>query len=102
MAVVRFYSNEAVQGPALQRAAKLYPQVSVTSELCYNVELTGELATVCHEACEMEPSSFVHTLSVSSYLLLQAARVSARSRPRSSSGCFVLPCRQSRCLRGQI
>ncbi|KAI3368319.1 hypothetical protein L3Q82_008027 [Scortum barcoo] len=41
MAVVRFYSNEAVSGRALQRAAKLYPQLSVTTELCYNVELTG-------------------------------------------------------------
>lgn len=42
MAVVRFYSNEAVGGRALQRAAKLYPQLSITSELCYNVELTGK------------------------------------------------------------
>ncbi|XP_068174777.1 phosphoribosylformylglycinamidine synthase isoform X2 [Antennarius striatus] len=41
MAVVRFYSNEAVSGRALQRAAKLYPHLSITSELCYNVELTG-------------------------------------------------------------
>uniref|UniRef100_A0A3Q3MLE8 phosphoribosylformylglycinamidine synthase n=1 Tax=Mastacembelus armatus TaxID=205130 RepID=A0A3Q3MLE8_9TELE len=41
MAVVRFYSNEAVNGRALQRASKLYPQLSVTTELCYNVELTG-------------------------------------------------------------
>lgn len=41
MAVVRFYSNEAVRAQALQRAAKLYPQLSITTELCYNVELTG-------------------------------------------------------------
>lgn len=42
MAVVRFYSDEAVGWRALQRAAKLYPQLSVATELCYNVELTGE------------------------------------------------------------
>uniref|UniRef100_A0A3Q1FVB7 Phosphoribosylformylglycinamidine synthase n=1 Tax=Acanthochromis polyacanthus TaxID=80966 RepID=A0A3Q1FVB7_9TELE len=41
MPVVRFYSNEAVDGRALQRAAKLYPHLSITTELCYNVELTG-------------------------------------------------------------
>ncbi|KAF7661868.1 hypothetical protein LDENG_00251470 [Lucifuga dentata] len=41
MAVVRFYSGEAVKGWGLQRAAKLYSQLSITSELCYNVELTG-------------------------------------------------------------
>lgn len=46
MAVVRFYSNEAVNGSALQRAAKLYPLLSVTAELCYNVELTGERPSV--------------------------------------------------------
>lgn len=42
MAVVQFYSSEAVNGRAVQRSAKLYPQLSVTSELCYNVELTGK------------------------------------------------------------
>uniref|UniRef100_A0A3B4FFI7 Phosphoribosylformylglycinamidine synthase n=1 Tax=Pundamilia nyererei TaxID=303518 RepID=A0A3B4FFI7_9CICH len=41
MAVVRFYSNEALKNRALQRAAKLYPHLLVTTELCYNVELTG-------------------------------------------------------------
>lgn len=41
MAVVRFYSNEPVRARALQRAAKLYPQLSITTELCYNVELSG-------------------------------------------------------------
>uniref|UniRef100_A0AAX7SFK8 Phosphoribosylformylglycinamidine synthase n=1 Tax=Astatotilapia calliptera TaxID=8154 RepID=A0AAX7SFK8_ASTCA len=41
MAVVRFYSNEALKSRALQRAAKLYPHLLVTTELCYNVELTG-------------------------------------------------------------
>lgn len=41
MAVVRFYSNECVRARALQRAAKLYPQLSITTELCYNVELSG-------------------------------------------------------------
>lgn len=45
MAVVRFYSDEVVNGRALQRAAKLYPQLSITTELCYNVELTGEHLT---------------------------------------------------------
>lgn len=48
MAVVRFYSDEVVDWRALQRAAKLHPQLSVTTELCYNVELTGE-----HEAPEV-------------------------------------------------
>ncbi|KAF7203424.1 phosphoribosylformylglycinamidine synthase isoform X1 [Nothobranchius furzeri] len=41
MAVLRFYSSEALNGRALQRAAKLCPHLSVTTELCYNVELTG-------------------------------------------------------------
>lgn len=45
MAVVRFYSNEGVKGRGLQRAAKLYPELSITTELCYNVELTGERVT---------------------------------------------------------
>lgn len=40
MSVVRFYSEEAVSGRALQRAAKLCPRLSVSTELCYNVELT--------------------------------------------------------------
>ncbi|CAL8270906.1 unnamed protein product [Arctogadus glacialis] len=41
MAVVRFYSREAVRGRALQRAAQLYPKLSIIGEICYNVELTG-------------------------------------------------------------
>ncbi|XP_020774474.2 phosphoribosylformylglycinamidine synthase [Boleophthalmus pectinirostris] len=41
MAVVRFYSNESVRARALQRAVKLYPQLSITTELCYNVEVSG-------------------------------------------------------------
>ncbi|CDQ77862.1 unnamed protein product [Oncorhynchus mykiss] len=41
MAVVRFYSKEAERGCVLQTAAQLHPQLSITSELCYNVELTG-------------------------------------------------------------
>lgn len=45
MAVIRFYSNEVVNWRALQRAAKLCPQLSVATELCYNVELTGESLT---------------------------------------------------------
>lgn len=53
MAVVQFYSNEAVRGRALQRAAKLYPQLSITTELCYNVELTGECTTAYQKTCEM-------------------------------------------------
>lgn len=48
MAVVRFYSDEVVNGRALERAAKLYPQLSITTELCYNVELTGEHLTARH------------------------------------------------------
>lgn len=46
MAVVRFYSNEALSGRTLQRAAKLYPHLSISTELCYNVELTGECVTL--------------------------------------------------------
>uniref|UniRef100_A0A3B5B2X5 Phosphoribosylformylglycinamidine synthase n=1 Tax=Stegastes partitus TaxID=144197 RepID=A0A3B5B2X5_9TELE len=53
MAVVRFYSNEAVNGRALERAPKLYPHLSITSELCYNVELTGECATACQLMMKM-------------------------------------------------
>lgn len=45
MAVMRFYSSEAVNGRALQRAAKFYPHLSITTELCYNVELTGQCVT---------------------------------------------------------
>ncbi|KAG7228952.1 hypothetical protein INR49_008730 [Caranx melampygus] len=41
MVVMRFYSSEAVNGRALQRAAKFYPHLSIITELCYNVELTG-------------------------------------------------------------
>lgn len=48
MAVVRFYSDEVVNGRALQRAAKLCPQLTVSTELCYNVELMGERPTACH------------------------------------------------------
>nr|XP_057929544.1 phosphoribosylformylglycinamidine synthase isoform X2 [Doryrhamphus excisus] len=40
MAVIRFYGDE-VKGRSIQRAAKLFPQLSITTELCYNVELTG-------------------------------------------------------------
>lgn len=47
MSVVRFYSTEAVSGRALQRAAKLCPQLSVSTELCYNVELRGECPAAC-------------------------------------------------------
>lgn len=117
MAVVRFYSNEAVQGRALQRAAKLYPHLSITAELCYNVELTGEctpekmwnvlvsetgVKNEKHSTCApVSFFQFVHVLIVSSCFLLQAVRVSVKSRRRFSSGCFVLPCRQSRCLRNQ-
>ena len=46
MAVVRFYSREAVRGRALQRAAQLYPKLSIISEMCYNVELTGQLKKI--------------------------------------------------------
>lgn len=42
MAVVQFYSDEVVDWRALQRAARLHPQLSITTEICYNVELTGE------------------------------------------------------------
>lgn len=41
-AVVQFYSDEVVDWRAVERAARLYPQLSITTEECYNVELTGE------------------------------------------------------------
>nr|XP_040040635.1 probable phosphoribosylformylglycinamidine synthase, chloroplastic/mitochondrial [Gasterosteus aculeatus aculeatus] len=44
MAVVRFYSDEAVN-QRMQRAAKLHPHLSITTELCYNVELTEPIST---------------------------------------------------------
>uniref|UniRef100_A0A8C5DK69 Phosphoribosylformylglycinamidine synthase n=1 Tax=Gouania willdenowi TaxID=441366 RepID=A0A8C5DK69_GOUWI len=44
MAVVRFYSNEALTSRAFHRAIKLYPHLLITTELCYNVELTGALS----------------------------------------------------------
>lgn len=56
MAVVRFYSDEAVGWRALRRAAKLYPQLSIATELCYNVELTGE-----HEAPEVSKETDTST-----------------------------------------
>lgn len=105
MAVVRFYSDEVVDWRALQRAAKLYPQLSVTTELCYNVELTGE-----HEAPEVSKevdtppadhdrlSCHIVSLSVSSPPP-QAAAVSVQSRRTFSSGCFAHRCRKSHCLR---
>ncbi|XP_053735576.1 phosphoribosylformylglycinamidine synthase isoform X1 [Synchiropus splendidus] len=40
MTVVRFYGNKE-KGRGFQRAVKQYPQLSIESELCYNVELTG-------------------------------------------------------------
>lgn len=48
MAVLRFYGNE-VKGRGIQRAAKLYPQLSIATELCYNVELTGKCMSVSSE-----------------------------------------------------
>lgn len=124
MAVVRFYSDEVVNGRALQRAAKVYPQLSITTELCYNVELTGERLFVrkmlSFWAVKQLERSFIncpcaadwsHTLFTSWWFIylavlslfppLQAVRVSVLSRRRFSSGCFARRCRQSRCLRRQ-
>ncbi|XP_017262724.1 phosphoribosylformylglycinamidine synthase isoform X1 [Kryptolebias marmoratus] len=41
MAVVRFYSNEALNGRAVRRASELCPHLSIRTELCFNVGLTG-------------------------------------------------------------
>lgn len=113
MAVVRFYSDEVVNGRALQRAAKLCPQLSVSTELCYNVELTGERPTACHviiilivrvRSFEHFAVSYTNPLChvvVSSCFLRQAPRVSAPSKRRFSSGCFALHCRRSRCRKNQ-
>lgn len=107
MSVVRFYSDEAVGGRALQRAAKLCPQLVVSTELCYNVELTGErpAARRCITAqiwfsCKFY-IKYPRCFFFPSHFLLQAPRVSALSRRRFSSGCFVLPFRRSRCLTPQ-
>lgn len=113
MSVVRFYSDEAVSGRALQRAAKLCPQLSVSTELCYNVELTGERPAACRVIIILiigqvrfcKQFALHSTLMVlllllfPSCFLLQTPRVSAPSRRRFSSGCFVLPSRRSRCLK---
>lgn len=97
MSVVRFYSDEEVSGRALQRAAKLCPQLSVSTELCYNVELTGEHVEYgfSNRLCQISEISVVSMR----FFLLQALRVSALSRRRFSSGCFVLPSRRWRCLK---
>lgn len=113
MAVVRFYSDEVVDGRALQRAAKLCPQLTVSTELCYNVELTGERPTACHVIAILivQVRFFEHFavsctnplchVVVSSCSLWQALRVSAPSRRRFSSGCFALRCRRSSCRKNQ-
>lgn len=54
MSVERFYSSVAVRGRALQRAAQLYPQLSITTEACYNVELTGETVSRDPDAAPSE------------------------------------------------
>lgn len=113
MAVVRFYSNEAVKGRSLQQAAKLCPELSITTELCYNVELTGE--TPRDAQMQMTYALILWSLQgfrlyflhsflpsvFSSCLLLQAVRVWVLNRRRFSSGCFVHPCRQSHYQRSQ-
>lgn len=43
MHVLRFYRKEAEARRALQRVAVLYPGISIETELCYNVEFSGEL-----------------------------------------------------------
>jgi len=41
--VVRFYRREETrEGRVLRRIAQLHPDVTITTELCYNVELDGE------------------------------------------------------------
>lgn len=104
MAVARFYSDEAVDWRALQRAAKLYPQLSIATELCYNVELTGEHEEVSkrdkYATCRSQLSVCPAALSLCrSRSPLQAAAVSVQSRRRFSSGCSARHCRQSRCRR---
>lgn len=43
MPVVRFYRGEETgTGRVIRRIAQLYPDVNITTELCYNVELDGE------------------------------------------------------------
>lgn len=43
MAVLRFYRKTSSEsGRSLQRVKQLFPQVIITTELCYNVEVNGE------------------------------------------------------------
>lgn len=72
MAVVRFYSDEVVNRRALQRAAKLCPQLTVNTELCYNVELTGERPTACHVIIILivQVGFFEHFAQIRSAILL--------------------------------
>ncbi len=43
MPVVRLYRREETgEGRVIRRIAQLYPDVTITTELCYNVELDGE------------------------------------------------------------
>lgn len=42
MPVIRFYRKEdAVDGRVIRRITQLFPEVTITTELCYNVELNG-------------------------------------------------------------
>ncbi len=43
MPVMRLYRREETgEGRVIRRIAQLYPDVTITTELCYNVELDGE------------------------------------------------------------
>lgn len=43
MTVVRLYRREETgEGRVIRRITQLYPDVTITTELCYNVELDGE------------------------------------------------------------
>lgn len=42
MPVTRFYRREeAGEGRVIRRIAQLYPEVTIATELCYNVEVNG-------------------------------------------------------------
>lgn len=83
MSVVRFYSGEAVSGRALQRAAKLCPQLSVRTELCYNVELTGERPASCSLIITLTTGQVWFCKTVCAKCLLCFLPVFCRRRPES-------------------
>lgn len=54
MPVIRFYrTEEEGEGRVIRRITQLYPEVTITTELCYYVELNGK-RIVCSEMYRKE------------------------------------------------